>query len=83
MTTTAIMGTIHAKGHSIRSQDERYPLHQSARALADGDHRGDGGNANDHAQHREAGPHAVFGQGSHRDPQGDEEIHVRAPSAWV
>jgi hypothetical protein len=45
------------------------------RAGAERDQRDDGRHADDHAQHRERGPHLVTGQGLERDPNGHQHRH--------
>ncbi len=46
----------------VRAQALQLALHQVRGALADGDHRGDGGNADDHAEHGEPGAHLVLAE---------------------
>ena len=54
-------------------------LHQRAGALADRHHGRDRGDADDHAEHGQAGAQLVLGQGAQGDAEGEEEVH--GPSA--
>jgi hypothetical protein len=51
------------------------PPHQAAGALADRDHRGHRGNADDHAQHGQPRAELVLCQGAKGDAEGEEETH--------
>ncbi len=46
----------------VRPEGLELALHEDACALADRDHRGDGGNADHHAQHGESGSHLVLAE---------------------
>ena len=60
----------------VRAQALELPLHQPVGALADRDHRRDGGDADDHAEHRQGRPHLVLAQGPHGDAERHKQVHA-------
>ena len=60
----------------VRAQALELPLHQAAGALADRDHRGHRGDADDDAQHGQAGPHLVLAQGPQGDAKSQQQVHA-------